>query len=171
MIAFKFATVDRDLGAKAILSEMEAVKSAAIHTGLFAGDKHPGATLGLAEIGTVHEYGSPKMNIPERSWLRRAGLKNAARWKADVAKALDRIVSSRGRTSAKATLLYLGEMFASDVRRTIDRVTMPPKAPATLAREGAQYTHPLIWLGYMRAAVRSRLTMKGSTSFTGKGGR
>lgn len=169
MMKFDSHTTDKDLGAKELLKQVEAFNRASVDTGLFEGEKHPDSEFTIAEIGAVNEFGSKDGHVPERSWLRRAAREYALKWKRYIDQGLDRVVKGKGKVKALPVLLFIGEQIASDVRRTINEVTEPPKAPATLAHEGKRFTHPLIWLGYMRAAVRSRVKVRhGSPTMTPK---
>lgn len=173
MLTFKdMGTTDKDLGGKRLLLQIKQLRGAGIHTGIMETEKHPDSELPLAAIGAVHEFGSSDGRVPERSWLRRAIRENDKRWQTWLENGLKRFIDSRGSIPLVSILVGFGEVMASDVRRTIDKVLSPPKAESTLRKEGADKTHPLIWLGYMRAAVRSRITMRGlAAKLTSKGTR
>ncbi len=171
MLSFHGSTSDKDTGEAELLRQVEEFKKADVSTGLFEGEKHPGTEYTVAQIGAVHEFGSEDGRVPERSWLRRSFRENVSRWQHYVEQGLERIILSKGKVKALPVLLFVGEQIASDVRRTIDAVTSPPKAASTLRKEGKKYTHPLIWLGYMKAAVRSRVVVDGAKKLTSKGAR
>lgn len=151
-------TEDRDLGHKALLRALEQVDDAAADVGLFEGEEHEGTELTMAQIGAVHEFGTEDGHIPERPWLRRNHDENEARYRDQLDKDYGRILA--GRVRVLAILTAFAERVASDVRKTIGKVTEPPLAPSTIAAKGGK-THPLIDTGAMRNAVRGRVVLGG----------
>lgn len=164
-------TIDRDLGESRILEVLRQAEGASVEAGIFANEEHPeGDTeYTLAEIGAVHEFGTKPgttPRIPERSWMRRT-LNEHPDLDDDFNDAMVR--AAMGKTSTLAALTAFGEMVAGEMKQTITDVKEPPKAEATLEREGPGFTNPLIWTGSMRAAVRSRITVRGLVKMTAKG--
>lgn len=189
MLTGSGSTSDRDLGAKVLLARVKELHGAVVEAGLFDGEKRPeGGELTVAQIGTVHEFGLPSRNIPERSWLRRAVRERGAAWGRMLDDRIELIVA--GQAKVFPSLVAFGEKVASDIRATIDQVLTPPKAEATIRAEGGplrrtktgkvkkgareyqrRFTHPLIWTGLMRASVRARIALLGAaTKLTAKGG-
>lgn len=171
-------TTDKDLGWSKLLEQIRLADDATVDTGLFEGETHPGAEMTLPQIGAVHEFGvvmrhgrsgGATVIIPERSWLRSTVDEQGDKLKRVYDRQLDRV--AQGKTTMGAAMLAFGEMAASAVRRKITTGPFTPKAPATLASEGPGFTRPLVWLGYMRAAVRSRITMGSRHEMTPKGTR
>jgi len=181
-------TSDKDLGAREIIAQAEAFNGAVVDTGLFEGEKHPGTEYTIAQIGAVNEFGSKDGKIPERSFIRRAVRECEAKWNSLMDKGMGLVME--GRAKVFPTLVAFGEHTASDVRATINRVTEPKKAESTMRREGGalqrtkagkvkkgayerqlRFDHPLIWLGYMKAAVRSRILLHGQKKMTPRGSR
>jgi hypothetical protein len=168
------STTDHDLGAAGILREVGKANGAFVDVGLFEGETHPGAEYTIPQIGAVHEFGTrpgTKPAIPERSWLRSAADENENSFRGELDRACDRVLQALGKLSIVSALTAFGELAASAVRKKITTGPFKAKAPATLEREGSRFNRPLIWLGYMRAAVRSRIIAGGARKMTPKGGR
>lgn len=176
MIGFSGSTSDKDLGGAALIRELKFADGATVECGLFDGDTHPDSGLTLPEIGAVNEFGSSDGKIPARPFMRRAVDEQKSRWIKILDDGYDRIVNGLGKVRVFDVLALFGEHAASDIRRTIDDVWEPPKALATKKAEGGalkrtksgklaknartnqmRFSHPLIWLGYMRAAIRQRI--------------
>lgn len=175
MLVVSTTTTDRDGPAKALLAAVKSIDGTTIDSGLFEGEIHPESELTIAEIGAVNEFGTRDGRVPERSWLRRSVRENQSAWDAALDRVRDKVLAGE---NLFPLLMAFGERVASDIRGTIDKVLSPPKAESTLRSEGgplrrtktgrvkkgarefqARFDHPLIWLGYMRAAVRSRIAM------------
>lgn len=91
--------------------------------------------LSLVEIATVHEFGSPAANIPERSFLR-STLDREQRRITQMSARLAKAIVQHGVTVERA-LGVLGAFVQSKVKARI-RSNIPPKlAPATIARKGS----------------------------------
>jgi hypothetical protein len=167
-------TTDRDLGAEGILREVGRCNGAYVDVGLFEGETHPDSEYTIPQIGAVHEFGTKPGTspaIPERSWLRAAADENEHAFRAELDRAYDRVLAGLGKLKVVSALTAFGEIAASAVRKKITVGPFKPKADATLEREGPKFTTPLIWLGYLRAAVRSRIVAGGARNMTPKGGR
>lgn len=163
-------TTDRDLGEKELLKILGQMKTTFVEVGLFEGEEHPESKeLSIAQIGTVHEFGSSDGRVPARPWLSTTHDKHEARYRGLLDRAYSQILA--GKVKVGMALQAFGEKAASDARRMITDIKDPPKADATLARQGERFNNPLIWLGYMRAAVRSRITVGATKALTTKGSR
>ncbi len=163
-------TIDRDLGERDFLRAVDELDDAHIDVGLFEGEIHPGSEYTIAQIGAVHEFGTkpgtvPK--IPERSFLRSTADEKRDAYHKRMAKVANKVEG--GSPNVVSMLTAMGELMASDVRKKITTLKTPKKAEATLRREGRQFTNPLIWLGYMRNAVRSRIVVGSTEKMTQKG--
>lgn len=172
MLKASSTTTDKDLGHDALLRELGKMAGTAYaDVGLLEGEgtqlhEAPSgekSELTLAQIGAVHEFGSSDGRIPQRSWLRSNHDAHLGKYQARLERDYGRFLSALGAIPMGALLTAFAEQVASDVRRTITALKSPPKAPATLRREGERFTNPLIWTGAMRAAVRGRVRVSGRT--------
>lgn len=94
-------------------------------------------------VGTVHEFGSDKMNIPQRSYLRTTVVEKKRDYKAMFRKLSFKIVN--GQTTVKKALGIIGLQVATDVRDKIENIDSPPLQ----YREG----NPLVDTGHLRQSI------------------
>ena len=119
-----------------------------VMVGVPAGAKEEDGTP-IALIAAVHEFGSPKAGIPERSFLR-TGLKRARPLFATLNfDSLKKVAN--GLLSIHEALDRLGAAAAGAVKEEIVIGTFVPLRPATIARKGSD--KPLIHSGSLRQAI------------------
>ena len=94
-------------------------------------------------VGTVHEFGSPARNIPQRSFLRSTLQKNKRSYKS-LFKKLSKSVVDGKRTKEQA-LGMLGIQVQGDVQQQINDIKTPPLKN----RDG----NPLIDTGHLRQSI------------------
>lgn len=92
--------------------------------------------LTIAEIGAVHEFGSPKVHIPERAPIRRTMAKGERKYgtmlKDGIAKAL------KDQRPLDAVLTVLGELIRGDIVQFIYQgKASPENAESTIRRKGS----------------------------------
>lgn len=141
---------------KALKAKLDRADRAHVKVGILAskgGNKvhDPKSGLTVAEIGAVHEYGSPARGIPQRAWIRPTFVKRADDLKKLTAKAAKRFVE--GKVSLARALDILGAWGANAVKQNVTggaRIP-PPNAPATIRRKKS--TRTLVDSGRMVGAV------------------
>jgi len=94
-------------------------------------------------VGSVHEFGSPSRNIPERSYLRSTMQDNKRKYKKDLSK-LGAKIATGALTSEKA-LSLLALKVEADVKGRLTELSNP----ALKYREG----NPLIDTGHLRQSI------------------
>lgn len=94
-------------------------------------------------VGTVHEFGSPARNIPQRSYLRSTVESNKRSYKDMFKKLSIRII--KGQITKKEALGLVGLQVRTDVRQKITDI----KEPALKSREG----NPLVDTGHLRRSI------------------
>lgn len=94
-------------------------------------------------VGTVHEFGSDKMGIPQRSYLRTTIVEKKKDYKRLFSKLSFKIV--RGDINLKKALGILGLQVQTDVRDKITDIDSPPLQ----YREG----NPLVDTGHLRQSI------------------
>lgn len=102
-----------------------------------------------AQLGAIHEFGAPRANIPERSFLRRTFDERQAEYERSLRSAIGKVVDRGG--SLRLALERLGARAAADVQNTIARGIPPPNAPRTVAKKGS--STPLIDTGQLRQSI------------------
>lgn len=95
-----------------------------VKVGLPKGSNNYPDGTSLIMVGVVHEFGSPRMGIPQRSYLRSTLTGNRAKYKA-VLKKLGTGIGT-GKLKPVDGLKILGVMLESDVRSKIDEIKTPP---------------------------------------------
>jgi len=170
MLKFSGKTTDTDLGIGELLKQLSLVDGAISDVGIFDHEEHPESEeYTVAQIGAVHEFGSKDGKTPERSFVRSTHDEQEQKWRKRMDDGFNKVLL--GKAKVLPVLFAWGERAAGDVRRKITTLKTPPKAPATIKAQGGLTNNPLIWLGYMRAAVRSRVTVGGREKMTAKGSR
>jgi len=143
---------DRDLGWKKIRREMLAADGTETVVGIFG---HGGdASDDLAARAAVHEYGSEKMNIPSRPFMRQTYENNKDKIGRVQASLYAQVLS--GRFSFKRGLSRLGEWYTDRIQQTIRRGNFQPLKPATILAKGS--SKPLIDTKQMHNAVTHKET-------------
>lgn len=152
-----------------------------VRVGIFGAknSRSSGGTLTNAELGYIHEMGSPKRHIPERSFLRYPLMSHGAQL---VAATKDDLVNLFRNGKVDAYLKRVGEAAVSIVKEAFDTAgwgTWPQDAYATILRKLGKtkmsrarrtmeamkaaigghsgINSPLIDSGQMRHAVTSRV--------------
>lgn len=117
-----------------------------VEVGFFDSARYPDGTS-VPMVAAVHEFGSPRMNIPERPYFRRAlvGLEK------ELGPILEAGVDPKTMVLDAQTAGLIGEATKARIQQSITDLDSPPLAPATIARKGS--SSPLIDTGKMRASV------------------
>lgn len=118
--------------------------------------------LSLLQIAAIHEYGSKRAGVPERSFIRRTfNVKRDELVK--LCARLCREVITRGMAVEKAYAL-LGQWGAAEVKKTITEAegVPPPNAPSTILAKGS--TRPLVDTGRLVGAIAYEVVADSGTS-------
>lgn len=122
-----------------------------------AGASSQDSSFGMAELAYVHEFGSPKAGVPQRSFLRSTFEEQGPALEKLSARAAKAVVE--GRVAPEAAVALLGEWGVARVRENMTRGINPPLAPATLEKRKRIQAGkvgrdtPLINTGRLRQAV------------------
>ena len=112
-----------------------------------------GEGLTVGDIATIHEFGAPAANIPQRSFIRawyderQAFITSTLRTQAAQVAAGKRTLEQAAERIALA--------FEGDVKQRILRNIPPPLTPATIARKGSSLA--LVDTGQLRNAIRAKV--------------
>lgn len=135
---------------KRLIKDLEQSKKK-VRVGIFA-DKggsatYEGSDVTIAEVAAIHEYGSPRANIPQRSFLRSTVNGN----KGEIAKLMKRIGKGvfKNKLTLDQGLDLLGIDLVSKVKKRItgNPPIPPPLKPETIARKGSD--RPLVDTGQL----------------------
>jgi hypothetical protein len=133
---------DTDLGLKKILSEMKSFRNSAVKVGVLEGATESDGTP-MALIAAVHEYGSKKRNIPQRSFVRGWVDDSKSQINSTVEKLMARV--SGGTLTAQKALKTLGVFGVGGIKAKIKRGPFTPLS----RRKGT----PLIDTGQLRNSI------------------
>lgn len=143
---------EKDKGFKKFFQRLRVLDGLEVVVGIPAAEgsavREGGITL--AEIGQHHEFGAPKANIPQRSFLRDTFDINEKKYGRLLDKAAKSTVQKK---NSRAALFVLAQTARTDVIERISQGIPPPNAPATIARKGSDL--PLVDKGIMRAAIQA----------------
>ncbi|MCM3488783.1 hypothetical protein M3689_05610 [Alkalihalophilus marmarensis] len=128
------------------LKGLSSVKGKKLETGVF-GDGH------MAMIAAAHEFGSPKNNIPERSFLRSAHDEHSSEIVDKFEKLLPDIIEG---VDGEAVLEGLGLEFSGRVQAKLREIQSPPLQPETIKRKKS--SNPLIDEGNLVGSIEHRVT-------------
>jgi len=121
----------------------------------------------VAYIATIHEFGSPRNNIPPRPFMRPTIAKRKESWKA-LAEQGARAVA-QGRYTVDKVLEEIGNQAAGDIGKTISEIQSPPLKAATVRARMRRYadkktvgllTKPLNDSGLMISSISSEVEEK-----------
>lgn len=155
----------RDMGFLRIKHEALRFRGSYTKVGLPNGEPVVGGTRKPADnvmIGAIHEFGAPKANIPERSWLRSAFDKEQNRINTLIASSYESVLA--GRSTARQALSKLGEWFTARVKANFPPEGVPGYAESTLKqkrRKGETNPQLLIETGQLRNSVTHKEVVRG----------
>jgi phage gpG-like protein len=117
----------------------------------------PHGKLTNAEVGAVHEFGSPSRGIPERSFIRAwfDGAREQIKLQMEnVARGV-----TKGKITREQALNQLGSFFVGQIQQRIARRIPPPLNEKTIMRKGSDV--PLIDTGQLRSSITYSVGSKG----------
>lgn len=154
----KGSVKDIDKGWKHIMKVVPALEGAVVSVGVIQGkstNENADDSLTAAGLAAVHEFGSEKRNIPERSFLRSTIRENKDRYFEILEKIADNIMVKK--KSPKQQLGKLGLLAENDVKKKIVDLKDPPLKAATIARKGS--SNPLIDKGHMKDSITHKVEL------------
>lgn len=116
--------------------------------------------LSMAELGAIHEFGAPRANIPERSFLRATADAKRLEWMALLERSLRLAVA--GRLTVDQAMGIVGQQAVADVVARIREGAgiPPPLQQATIDRKGS--SRPLVDTGRLVQAISYEVKKGGS---------
>ena len=146
-----------------ITARLKAAGNLAIAVGVL-GEKAAARTTSLestrltnVELGLIHEYGSPKAGIPERSFLRSTFNEQREKVTLAAAKAAQKVYADAG--GFEQRLVQIGLYLAAAVKKKIVSKIPPPNAPSTIARKGS--STPLVDTGQLLDSITHAVRREG----------
>ncbi len=148
--------VDRDMGFDAYMKGLKELGGARVKVGVQgreAAQIRPGG-ISMVELATIHEFGAPVANIPQRSFVRATGDAHQNKYIRLQEGIVRRLGKRPQRVDVKRELFVLGEIVRADMIGLIRARIPPPLKPATIARKFGENV-PLIDTGQLIASIRS----------------
>ena len=148
--------VDRDMGFDAYMNGLKDLDGARVKVGIQgreAAQIRPGG-ISMVELATIHEFGAPVANIPQRSFVRATGDANAAKYVRLQTNIVRRLGKRPQAIDVKRELFVLGEIVRGDMINLIRARIPPPLKPATIARKFGEDV-PLIDTGQLIGSIAS----------------
>jgi hypothetical protein len=138
-----------------IIKEVKSFKKSHVRVGVLEGEKRKGKakTIMMAMIAAVHEYGSPKRKIPERSFIRSWVDGNKSKINDYILKLL-RMVED-GKLTSYMALKKLGVYGVGGIRAQIKSIKTPPFKERTIKKKKS--TQPLIDTGQLRNSIHYKV--------------
>ena len=85
----------------------------------------------VAYVASIQEFGSPKNNIPPRSFMRSTATEKAGEWRDKMAAIFRQQMTSTG--SIGASLDLIGFVIEGDIAEKITQISTPPLKASTVA--------------------------------------
>ena len=140
--------VDIDRGYKRFKRSVKSLKGDYTKVGIQQGSDLGERDIGeMVTIGSVHEFGAPKRNIPERSFMRTSFDENMNSIFNLQVQLLEK--AKLGIISSKEALSILGEYATTKVKKKIKEIKHPPLKNPSKRRSGGGVPNPLIDTGQM----------------------
>lgn len=145
--------IEKDLGWKNIKKQIKILKHTNVKVGLF-GNGNP--SQNVAARGAVHEFGSPKQNIPSRPFERQAFDNNINNLKKSIKKEYNQVLA--GKLSSNQMMKKIGVLHEDQIKKTINDGNFVPLSPKTIARKKS--SKPLIDTAVMINSIQSKVENK-----------
>lgn len=131
--------IDKDMGMRGIRAAIEGAAGRNVtKVGLPAEaapamppDAPSSTMVDLVQLAAIHEFGAPKRNIPERSFIRATYDENKTKIEQIQEVEARRIIS--GESTVQESLSRIGEWLVMKTRKKIENHIPPPLSPATIA--------------------------------------
>ena len=132
------------------------LQDGAVEVGWFPEDKYSDGTP-VGGIAGVHEYGSIKMNIPPRPFMRPTVHTRENRWRDTFLKLL------RQKKNVKQALQIVGDVMRGDIQEYIIKLKEPELSEDYVAQKRRQYPtnaeNLLRASGHMVRSIRQKINM------------
>ncbi len=152
MISASLVIVHDNKLLKELSEKLSALTKSNVEVGFLGGKAHQDSPdFTVAEIATVHEFGSDDGVIPERPFMRQTFEKNG-NYVELLAKSTRELIE--GQKTSKV-LFKIGETVRADMVKEIGSGDFTPLAESTVAAKGS--SKPLIDTGFLRNSIEWRL--------------
>jgi hypothetical protein len=138
-----------------IIGQVKSFKRSYVKVGVLEGTTRRSKVkaIMMAMIAAVHEYGSPKRNIPERSFIRSWVEGSKSQINNTILRLL-RMVED-GKATSEMALKKLGAFGVAGIRKQIKSVKTPPLKESTIRQKKS--SQPLIDTGQLRGGIQYKV--------------
>jgi hypothetical protein len=138
-----------------VVNQIKVFKRSFVRVGVLEGKTRRGKAkaIMMAMIAAVHEYGSPKRNIPERSFIRSWVSGKKPEINRTILKLLQLVED--GKINADTALKRLGAFGVAGIRQQIKSIKSPALKPATIKKKKS--SQPLIDTGQLRGGIQYKV--------------
>lgn len=140
--------IDKDLGFKRIVREVNASKNSYTQVGFQGDEKEKNSKARVVDVAAFNEFGTDR--IPQRSFVRTSFDRVLPKLNSLIDKLYRDFLL--GHIGAKKSLSIVGEYMKGEMQKQIDMTLTPPNAQSTISSKGS--SHPLINTGQMRQSVQ-----------------
>lgn len=147
--------IDRDLGWRELFRKVtlggEAYVKVGIQQDTTRSQEDGQGPVDMVQLGAIHEFGAPKANIPERSFIR--AWHDSARTRISLLQ--DRLGRQfiDGKITMRQLLAKLGAFGQGGIRKFIRNLKEPALKASTIRRKGS--ANPLIDTGQLLGSIHS----------------
>ena len=147
-------TVEIDRGAKRILANRAGLKGAYVKVGVQSGSKkHKESKLDMVKLASVHEFGSRKAKIPERSYIRATMDRTDSELRKESDQRVDAIIA--GDETARGLMQKMGLRIQDNIQKAIkESIDLQKLAASTIARRKKKSDKPLWDTGQLLNSIR-----------------
>ena len=154
-------TIDKDLGQKQIVRELKKAKGSFVTVGIHAKEHEYESGASVQMVGTVHEFGLPEKNIPERSFLRSTYDKNKEFWRKMTVDLFYKVLQRS--ITVETALKQIGILQVSAVQGTLLKGDFAELKTSTIRarkRGGLNSKRPLVATRKLWRSINFEVTVK-----------
>ncbi|MEK5070508.1 hypothetical protein [Sporosarcina sp. FSL K6-1508] len=126
-----------------LMRTLRRMKGKDIQVGVHEGDSE------MSMIAAVHEYGEPKLNIPERSFIRSGFDEHVDKVQEKIVELMPAVIHNN--VDPDVFLDAIGMEFASLIKKKLIDLQDPPNSEKTIKIKGS--SNPLIDTGRLRDSI------------------
>lgn len=131
-------TIRKREGVDRLRVAAQALSGTIAQVGFFESAKYADGTS-VASVAVVQEYGSAKMQVPARPFMRTTVEEQRKTWAEHMRKG--GLAVAQGRFTARQVLDSIGALAAGDVRKKIASIKSPPLKENTIAARRRRYAN------------------------------
>ena len=156
----KGKVTERDTGWRALKKQLRGIDGMRVKVGVQgkeAAEEHPEAGFTMARLWEIHEFGEPRLRIPERSVIRRIADENRVRYENALVGIAERIVRGPQTVKGPKNLLGVGEAVRKDMMDLMRQGKVTPELSEVRKAQRGEEGPPLVDTGQMMNALRAVL--------------